>query len=303
MEFEGRAPFAVDGLPPSCETWYKVFGDLKDISKVPLFVLHGGPQAGHEYLLSLRDLHEPIIFYDQVGCGKSTTGLPEQTGDGSWWTSQLHCKELSNLIAHLGLEHRPIDVIGHSWGGMLASEWASDRVRAKNLRRLVLYSSLASIEGHVKGLEETRALLPQDVQSTIERGLKDQDFESPELKDAMDVFLTGYVSLSQPFPCDEVKPAFVNLATSKLHKIVWGPHFLVPSGLIRSWTSIPFLHQIQVPTLMTRGSVEYIPDSAMQPFFDLIPKIKWITFENAAHFSHIEQREKFLTEVRHFLAD
>ena len=39
----------------------------------------------------------------------------------------------------------------------------------------------------------------------------------------------------------------------------------------------------------------------MQPFFDRIPKIKWITYENAAHFSHIEQREKFFSQVKSFL--
>lgn len=53
---------------------------------------------------------------------------------------------------------------------------------------------------------------------------------------------------------------------------------------------------------MIRGSEEYIQESAMQPFFDCISKIKWITFDNAAHFSHIEQRDKFFRQVKHFLA-
>jgi L-proline amide hydrolase len=47
---EGRADF--DGH----ETWYRVEGELGAGGPPPLVVLHGGPGATHDYLLSLTDL-------------------------------------------------------------------------------------------------------------------------------------------------------------------------------------------------------------------------------------------------------
>lgn len=39
----------------------------------------------------------------------------------------------------------------------------------------------------------------------------------------------------------------------------------------------------------------------MQPFFDGIKKSKWITLDNAAHFSHVDQREKYMGHLEAFL--
>jgi L-proline amide hydrolase len=217
MMVEGKAPFAIEGVPSSCYTWYKIFGDFTDSTKTPLFVLHGGPAAGHEYLLSLRTLSESVIFYDQLGCGQSTD-LPEKHGDREFWTPKLFCNELSNLIAHLGLEERPIDLLGHSWGGMLATDWASDPSRAGNLRRLVLYGVPASIEGHVKGMNKVREGLPQDAQEAIQHGLEEKVYTSPEFEDAMSVFSQRHLSLSTPFPNAEIAPALVRMSTSEVHR-------------------------------------------------------------------------------------
>jgi pimeloyl-ACP methyl ester carboxylesterase len=86
------------------------------------------------------------------------------------------------------------------------------------------------------------------------------------------------------------------------YDIRFGPTTLDPSGgSLQNWSIIPRLHQINASTLLIRGSEEYVQEAAMQPFFDLIPKIKWVTFENAAHFSHVEQRETFFSQVKSFL--
>lgn len=118
LEIEGVAPFPVEGLPEPCQTWYKIVGDL-ETPAVPLILLHGGPGASHDYLLPLVDLAPatPLIFYDQLGNGRSTH-LPEKNGDEKFWTVELFMKELDNLIKHLGLQDRPIDVYGQSWGGV-----------------------------------------------------------------------------------------------------------------------------------------------------------------------------------------
>ncbi len=55
-----------------------------------------------------------------------------------------------------------------------------------------------------------------------------------------------------------------------------------------------------MPTLVIDGA-EDTPSEAMQPFFDLIEKAKWITLDNAAHMSHVDQREKYMKHLQRFL--
>jgi len=90
--FEGTAEFVVPTLPNPCKTWYKVCGDLTTPT-TPLIILHGGPGACHEYLLQLTDIasSRPIIFYDQIGNGRSTHS-PEKAGDESFWSVSLFHK-------------------------------------------------------------------------------------------------------------------------------------------------------------------------------------------------------------------
>ncbi|KAF1952223.1 hypothetical protein CC80DRAFT_508264 [Byssothecium circinans] len=101
----------------TCETWYKIIGELND--GIPLIALHGGPGAAHEYLLPLIGLHGKcnltIVFYDQVGCGNSTR-LREKAGDETFWTVDLFIHELENLTGFLGIREHGFRILGQSCG-------------------------------------------------------------------------------------------------------------------------------------------------------------------------------------------
>lgn len=196
--------FNVSGLPEPCQTWYKVIGDLQS-NQTPLVVLHGGPGACHDYLLPLTDLSVPLVFYDQIGNGRSTH-LPDKNGDEGFWSVNLFLDELNNLLSHLGLSSRPIDLYGHSWGGMLAAEWAVTP-ESSNLRRLVISNSLASMDVWRVGITALRSQLPKDVQTVLDKAEETQDFTSPEYEAAIDVFYQRHLSLARPWPAPEVQSA------------------------------------------------------------------------------------------------
>ena len=105
------------------KTWYKVLGDLKS-SVRPLVLLHGGPGIPHIGLIRHDELYRsfsiPVVWYDQIGCGQSThlAHKPQE-----FWTFELFMDELENLLNHLGIAGS-FDVLGHSWGGILAAQWA-----------------------------------------------------------------------------------------------------------------------------------------------------------------------------------
>ncbi len=90
---------------------YRIAGDGPGI---PLLVLHGGPGGASMESDPLRMLGEerPVIYYDQLGGGKS-----DSPKDSSLWTLERFVDELEQVRDYLGLED--VHILGHSWGTML----------------------------------------------------------------------------------------------------------------------------------------------------------------------------------------
>jgi len=108
-----------------------------DVSRTPLFVLHGGPGLEHSYFLASPVWHDlatrrQVVLYDQRGTGKSS---PLEADDSCTLADQL--ADLEALREHL--EYECIDLLGHSWGGYLAMAYTVRR--ADRVRRLVLLDS------------------------------------------------------------------------------------------------------------------------------------------------------------------
>ena len=127
---EGRAKV------PGGTIWWKKVGSGP---KPPLLTLHGGPGAGHNYLLPLAGLADdrPVIFYDQLGCGKADSPQDEKL-----YTIQRSVDEVDAVRKALGLEK--IVLFGHSWGSMLAIEYMCQG-RGKGVEKLILGGALASV--------------------------------------------------------------------------------------------------------------------------------------------------------------
>ena len=97
------------------KVWTKIVGDG---SGIPLLLLHGGPGAGHDYLEPLAALGDerPVIFYDQLGCGKSD--IPDNS---ALWTIERFADEVDEVREQLGIDR--CHLLGQSWGGWLGLEY------------------------------------------------------------------------------------------------------------------------------------------------------------------------------------
>ena len=137
-----------------------------DSSQTPVVICHGGPGSAHDYCEPIADLSRygrACVLYDQVGCGKSQH-LPDAPAE--FWTPQLFKDELVELTTQLGIANRHA-VVGQSWGGMLAMEYALDH--PPGLRGIVVADSPASMTLWVSEANRLRADLPDDVQETLTR--------------------------------------------------------------------------------------------------------------------------------------
>ena len=204
MSAEGYTTGEIDFNIPSTgqitKTWYKVYGDLANKSHRPLVVLHGGPGVVHDYMLSLSDLWTknqiPIVFYDQIGGGKSTH-LPDKKGDAEFWSIQLFVAQLSNLLEHFHIEN-DFDLIGNSWGAMLAAEFAV--TKPKGLKNLILSSGPASMPLFVVSQQGKLAQLPQEIQDILKKHEEAGTTDDPEYMKAMMPFLLKHVCRLNPPP-------------------------------------------------------------------------------------------------------
>ncbi|OBZ70473.1 L-amino acid amidase [Grifola frondosa] len=193
---EGTVDFVVGR--ETYHTWYSVYGDLTDHNhwRTPLIVVHGGPGLTHDYLLPISDLahtaHIPVVFYDQLGNGRSTH---LRWRPPAFWSIDLFVDELANLVARLGVQDA-FDVLGHSWGGRLAAEWEVRRQPA-GLRRLVLSNTFASVALWERSLAQLRQRLPEKVQEELRwaHGVERHDA-------ALEVFQAKHMCTVSPLPAE-----------------------------------------------------------------------------------------------------
>ncbi|ETS81527.1 hypothetical protein PFICI_06529 [Pestalotiopsis fici W106-1] len=299
---EREVAFTAPNSGRACKTWYKIVGDLTTASHPPLLALHGGPGAGHEYLESLADLLDrygiPIIFYDQIGCGRSTH-LRDKMGDEAFWTFDLFIAELNNLIDHLQLRDRGFYVLGQSWGGMLAGMFAARR--PQGLVKVVIAGAPASFPLYVEGGKRLRAKLPADIQSILEAGDQSGELETPEYERASAFFYKQHVCRIDPLP-GPVQQAFTNLKDDPTaYNTMQGPSEIVITGNLKDWDGSKEAQNINVNALLLNGRHDEVTELCVEPWFKAIPKVKWVVFENSSHMAHWEERDRFVELVGTFL--
>jgi len=155
MTREGFIPFR------GMRTWFRVTGELD--RRTPLLLVHGGPGVPSdalEPLEALADSGRPIVRYDQLGCGRS-----DRPRDPAHWTVDTFVDELRTVRRELGLER--VHLLGWSWGGMLALQYALERPRG--LESLVVASAPADARLWVTETRRLRDALAPHVVAAMRR--------------------------------------------------------------------------------------------------------------------------------------
>ena len=80
-----------------------------------------------------------------------------------------------------------------------------------------------------------------------------------------------------------------------------GPSELTLTGSLKGWTVLDRLQDIEAPTLVYIGSMDEAQDLCVEPFFWKIPRVKWVTIQDASHFTHAEHRDQIIKLIEDFL--
>jgi L-proline amide hydrolase len=281
---------------PFGRTWYRITGN-RDGGKAPLLVLHGGPGCTHDYVDSFKGLAatgRAVIHYDQIGNGRSTH-LRDK--DASFWTVDLFLDELDRVLSHLGIVGR-YDLLGQSWGGMLAAEHAV--LQPQGLRRLVIANSPASMKTWVTEADRLRRDLPPDIQEILSRNEAAGTF-TPEYLEAAKVYDSRHVCRLVPKPDEVVRTDQAIVDDPTVYWTMNGPTEFHVTGTMKEWTIESRLHAIIVPVLLISGRFDEATPLCVQPYADHIPDVRWRIFEQSSHMPHVEEKEACLAAVAEFL--
>ncbi len=317
------------------DIWYGVAGDG---DKPPLVTLHGGPGGTHDYLAnmaSLADVGRPVIFYDQLGCGRSDT--PK---DPSLYTLEYFVSEIDQILNELDVTD--FHLYGQSWGGILAIEYALKFGQSKGLRSLVLDSTTASVPQIRQEFLRLIRDCPPDVRRSlmvhISRAMRDGGDDKQAISDTLSLlrhavmktsprtvalgaqtlirqlwsgqtlgYMLAALGFSREHMCrlnpwpDSLMYSAREMLKSPAYVQLWGDDYAV-TGTLKDWDRIDDLPQISVPTLVIVGKYGEAPPECSESIHSGIPRSEYVLFDDSAHFPNLEEPALFLATVGDFLA-
>jgi len=255
----------------------------------PLVLRHGGPGADHTSLLAFRRCADrfTLVFYDHRCNGRSTGA------DVSSMTWENLAADADALRQALGFDKWA--VLGHSFGGMVALEYALRY--PQSLSHLMLLDTCGDIRW---AQEKAPELLAQ-------RGY------SPAMVGTARRFFNGQIAPGEMLPCLIKLGGAYYPHTSFLQllpTLVSGLRARVrPEALIfgfgqslRGWNVMDRLHEIQVPTLVLAGRDDFqFPPEHQEALAARIPNARLEIIERAGHNAHEERTAQVLRTVQDFM--
>ena len=269
--------------------WYRSVGE----GGVPLLCLHGGPGFTSYYLEPLEALADrrQVIFYDQLGCGRS-----DRPTDPGLWTVDRFVQELADVRAALGLER--MHLFGSSWGGMLAMQYTLDR--RPELESLILCGSPASMTRWVKDCGELLDDEPLEVRQLIRQHEQDGFTACPEYQAAILGFYRKHLCRMSPWPAG-LERSFAE-AGYEVYHLMNGPSEFTVTGTLKTWDVMDRLSEIAVPTLLVGGRHDECTPGHLEEMHSRIEGSQLSIIEHASHLCFAEQPDVFNSLANSFLA-
>jgi proline iminopeptidase len=271
----------------------------------PLLILHGGPGASHDYflpyLLPLMRTNT-LVFIDERGSGKS-----EKLADPKGYTVEAMAADVEAVRVALGLGR--VNVLGHSFGGVLAQAYAF--AYGQNIDHLVLCSTFHSTKQLNAFFKVMRSRMPEDLQKRLDKmeaeGLYGHGKAYEKNRYTSDYMVAawgeGYFPyLYQNHPDPNYDPVANGIMSWDLYREMWGSHgeYVVDGNLV-SVEYADRLKTLKIPTLVNCGDHDECDPSMAKAMNEAIPGSKLVVFPKSGHMTFVDQPELFIKTVDGFL--
>jgi proline iminopeptidase len=270
--------------------------------RIKVLLLHGGPGMTHEYLEAF-DSFLPragieYYYYDQLGSAYS-----DQPDDPSLWELPRFVEEVEQVRKALKLDKSNFYLLGHSWGGMLALEYALKY--QQSLKALIISNMVPSIPAYSRYAKDV--LMPAMDQKalaeikTLEAAKK---FDDPRYEELL--MNNFYVYHILRMPADQW-PDPVLRAFNKLNKKVYvpmqGPSELGTSGKLVRWDRSADLGRITVATLAVGARYDTMEPAQMEKIARGVKKGRYLYCSNGSHLAMYDDQQAYMSGVIQFIVD
>ncbi len=264
-----------EGMVPveNAELYYREIGQGQ-----PIILLHGGPDFDHTYLLPEMDRLSDtfrLIYYDQRGRGKSADNV------------------------------QPEDVtFGHSWGGLLAMEYAirhPDRVS----RLILMNTAPASAEDYLLFQQDRRERAADDMEKLKARSSDARYLEGDPDRVAKYYRIHFRAALRRPEHLERVinslRLSFTKEGILKAREIE--ERLMNETWLSSEYNLLPKLKWLSIPTLIIHGDHDLIPAECAAHIAQAIPGARFALLRECGHFSYLECPNEVRKEIGNFFHD
>ena len=292
----GVRKLAISTPKGTFSVWIKRTGNNP---KLKLLLLHGGPGATHEYFEAFDSFlpKEGVEYYnyDQLGSGNS-----DQPNDDDLWTTDRFVSEVDQVRRAIGGNKGNFCLLGHSWGGILAIEYAlahQDQVKC-----LVISNMMASIPAYND--YANRVLKPQMDQTALRRIEEIEKSGKTGDPEYLALLMPNYYEqhiLRRPaaqWP-DGVNRAFSHLNTH-LYTLMQGPSEMGASGRLEKWDRFTDLKHIAVPTLVIAGKYDTMDPGYMAAMAKQLPHGE-LAMTNGGHMAFYDDQPTYFAKLTAFL--
>jgi proline iminopeptidase len=277
--------------------WTKRIGNNP---KIKLLLLNGGPGATHEYFECMESFLPAegieIIYYDQLGCGNSAD--PKDT---SMWDLPRYVEEVEQVRKALKLTNDNFYLLGHSWGGIMAMEYALKY--QKNLKGLIISNMMASAPEYGKYADDVLAKqMDPKVLDTIRRIEAAKDFSNPKYMELL--YPNFYMEHILRMPL-ETWPEPVNRSFGKMNQSLYvsmqGPSEFGISGKLEKWDVKASLKNITVPTLVVGAKHDTMDPAHMEWMSKEVKNGTYLFCPNGSHMSLYDDQQAYMTGLISFV--
>lgn len=277
--------------------WTKSFGNNP---KIKLLLLNGGPGATHEYFECFESFLPAegfeIIYYDQLGCG-----ISDNPKDTSLWDLPRYVEEVEQVRKALNLTKDNFYLLGHSWGGILAMEYALKY--QQNLKGLVISNMMASAPEYAQYAKDV--LAPQmdpKILDTIRMIEAKGDFENPKYMELlMPNFYAKHICRLPLDAWPEPMTRSLGKMNQSLYVTMQGPSEFGISGKLEHWDVKAQLKNLTVPTLVIGGKFDTMDPAHMEWISKEVKNGSFLLCQNGGHMCMYDDQDTYLSGLIKFI--
>jgi len=278
------------------QVWIKRVGNNP---KLKLLLLTGGPGLSHAYL-EVMDSYLPAEGVEYYHYDQLETGESDRPNDPDLWTLARYVDEVDQVRKAIGGNKDNFCLLGHSWGGLLAMEYAL--AHQDHMKCLIISNMMASIPAY--NAYAKKVLEPRMDQAVLKQILSMEATGKTEQPLYMQLLMPNWYEqhlLRRPAAVwpEPVLRAEENM-NRRFYVTMQGPSEMGASGRLVNWDRFKDLQRITIPTLVFSGKYDTMDPAYMAAMAKQLPHGE-LAATNGSHMDMYDDQPTYFAKLLAFL--